>query len=105
MHALSPGTIRSTCRWKACSACTAQGPGLSSDGPCCPALLHTLPQIVPNFRVRTIPVLGTTPAVFGMAAAGWMLCQIAGAPFETEPILLLQEKQVCATRSACRCWG
>mmetsp|Transcript_28877 Transcript_28877/g.73714 ORF Transcript_28877/g.73714 Transcript_28877/m.73714 type:complete len:489 (-) Transcript_28877:453-1919(-) len=50
-------------------------------------------QVVPNFRVRTIPVLGTTPAVFGMAAAGWALCTLAGAPFETEPVIKLQEKQ------------
>lgn len=51
-------------------------------------------QIVPNFRVRTIPVLGPTPALFGMAAAGYILCELAGAPFEGEPILRLTEKQV-----------
>ncbi|KAJ9505283.1 hypothetical protein QJQ45_027866, partial [Haematococcus lacustris] len=50
-------------------------------------------QVVPNFRVRTIPVLGTTPAAFGMAAAGWMLCQLAGMPFETTPIMILEGRQ------------
>ena len=33
-------------------------------------------QIVPNFRVRTIPVLGTMPATFGMAAASYILCRL-----------------------------
>uniref|UniRef100_A0A7S3QJN2 THIF-type NAD/FAD binding fold domain-containing protein n=1 Tax=Dunaliella tertiolecta TaxID=3047 RepID=A0A7S3QJN2_DUNTE len=50
-------------------------------------------QVVPNFRVRTIPVLGTTPSAFGMAAAGWILCQLADAPFETTPIIRLMGKQ------------
>ncbi|GAX86113.1 hypothetical protein CEUSTIGMA_g13526.t1 [Chlamydomonas eustigma] len=43
-------------------------------------------QIVPNFRVRTIPVLGTTPALFGMAAASYVLCHLAGAPWKGEPL-------------------
>ena len=30
------------------------------------------PQLLPNFRIRTIPVLGTTPAVFGQAAAAYI---------------------------------
>jgi hypothetical protein len=51
------------------------------------------PQIVPNFRVRTIPVLGPTPALFGMAAAGFILCQLAGAPFDGEPLLTLTALQ------------
>ena len=53
-------------------------------------VLLLLPQIVPNFRVRTIPVLGTTPAAFGLAAAGHILCTLAGQPFQTEPLCLLQ---------------
>jgi hypothetical protein len=52
-----------------------------------------LPQIVPNFRVRTIPVLGTTPAVFGMAAAAHILCELAAAPFQSEPIIKLTSLQ------------
>jgi hypothetical protein len=39
--------------------------------------------------VRTIPVLGPVPAIFGMAAASYILCQLAGAPFEGEPIIQL----------------
>ena len=52
-----------------------------------------LQQIVPNFRVRTIPVLGTMPAIFGLAAASYILCQLAGAPFQPEPIFRLTEGQ------------
>ncbi len=46
---------------------------------------------MPNFRVRTIPVLGTTPALFGMAAAGYVLCGLAGPAHEVagEPIIRL----------------
>lgn len=50
-------------------------------------------QTIPNFRVRTIPVLGTLPAIFGMAAASWILCQIAQAPFFSEPIFSIRRPQ------------
>ncbi|KAK9837825.1 hypothetical protein WJX74_005880 [Apatococcus lobatus] len=50
-------------------------------------------QIVPNFRVRTIPVLGVAPAAFGVAAASWILCQLAGQPFQSEPIFSVQPGQ------------
>lgn len=50
-------------------------------------------QIVPNFRVRTIPVLGTSPAIFGMAAAAHILCQLAAAPIEGEPVIQLTGQQ------------
>ena len=53
---------------------------------CCPSLV----QVVPGFRVRTIPVLGTMPAIFGMAAASYILCQLAGQPFTSEPLFQLQ---------------
>jgi len=43
--------------------------------------------------VRTIPVLGPTPALFGMAAAGYILCELAGAGFEGEPIIKLTAAQ------------
>ena len=43
-------------------------------------------QVVPNFRVRTIPVLGTTPAVFGQAAAAHIITHLAGQPFVSEPV-------------------
>lgn len=50
-------------------------------------------QLIPNFRVRTIPVLGPSPALFGMAAAAHILCELARQPFDGEPILYLTEKQ------------
>jgi hypothetical protein len=56
---------------------------------CCAAAC----QIVPNFRVRTIPVLGTAPAIFGMAAAAHILCELAGAPFSGEPMIQLTGQQ------------
>ena len=46
-------------------------------------------QVLPNFRIRTIPVLGTTPAIFGLAAASWILCHLAGAPYTPEPHFLV----------------
>ncbi|KXS14554.1 hypothetical protein M427DRAFT_135685 [Gonapodya prolifera JEL478] len=33
---------------------------------------------LPNFRARVLPVLGTVPAAFGCAAAGWCVAKIAG---------------------------
>ncbi|CAG9462002.1 unnamed protein product [Pedinophyceae sp. YPF-701] len=50
-------------------------------------------QVVPNFRVRTVPVLGTSPTAFGVAAAARVLTELAGAPFLGEPTPLLQGKQ------------
>jgi hypothetical protein len=38
-------------------------------------------------------VLGTAPAIFGMAAASFMLCQLAGSPFDGEPIIQLTAQQ------------
>ena len=40
--------------------------------------------------MRTIPVLGTMPAIFGMAAASYILCQLAEQPFTSEPLFHLQ---------------
>ena len=50
-------------------------------------------QVIPNFRIRTIPVLGTVPAIFGMAAASWLLCELAGAPFLSDPIFNVHRAQ------------
>ena len=50
-------------------------------------------QIIPTFRVRTIPVLGTMPALFGLAAASHVLCALAGQPFSPEPVFKLLEGQ------------
>jgi hypothetical protein len=38
--------------------------------------------ILPDFRVRILPVLGTMPAVFGYAAANYVILRIAGYPCE-----------------------
>ena len=48
-------------------------------------MLHL--QIVPGFRVGIVPVLGTMPSIFGMAAASHILCQLAEQPFNPEPIM------------------
>ena len=63
-------------------------------------------QIVPNFRVRTNPVLGPTPALFGMAAAGYILCELGNAPFDGEPLLTLTGLQYdrAMERLAAREW-
>lgn len=50
-------------------------------------------QVIPNFRIRTIPVLGTTPAIFGLAAASYILCQLAGQPYAPEPHFRVHPKQ------------
>eukprot|EP00775_Hariotina_reticulata_P007164 gene7164-7378_t len=50
-------------------------------------------QVVPNFRVRTIPVLGTAPAIFGMAAAAYILCHLARTPLAGEPVIQLTAQQ------------
>ena len=50
-------------------------------------------QIVPGFRVGIVPVLGTMPAIFGMAAASHILCHLAEQPFNPEPIVDITEQQ------------
>ena len=37
---------------------------------------------VENFRVRVMPVLGTVPALFGMTAASFVLCELGNKRFE-----------------------
>ncbi|KAK8928842.1 Ubiquitin-like modifier-activating enzyme 5 [Platanthera zijinensis] len=46
-------------------------------------------QIVPGFRVRIIPVMGTIPAIFGQVMASYVLTQLAGLCVHTEPIVNL----------------
>ncbi|GLU10633.1 hypothetical protein SLE2022_274220 [Rubroshorea leprosula] len=46
-------------------------------------------QIVPGFRVRIIPVLGTIPAIFGQVMASYVVTQLAALPVQTEPIVNL----------------
>ncbi|KAI9295059.1 hypothetical protein K502DRAFT_324523 [Neoconidiobolus thromboides FSU 785] len=38
--------------------------------------------ILPQFRSRILPVLGTLPAMFGMTMASYILCQLADYPME-----------------------
>ncbi|KAL4364705.1 hypothetical protein AHAS_Ahas07G0032800 [Arachis hypogaea] len=44
-------------------------------------------QIVPGFRVRIIPVLGTIPAIFGQVMASYVVTELAGFQVQTEPIV------------------
>ena len=38
--------------------------------------------VLPDFRVRILPVLGTMPAVFGYTLANHVICSLAGYPLE-----------------------
>lgn len=44
-------------------------------------------QVVPGFRVRIIPVLGTIPAIFGQVMASYVVTQLAGLQVQTEPVV------------------
>ncbi|KAL8038266.1 hypothetical protein ABFX02_11G094900 [Erythranthe guttata] len=44
-------------------------------------------QIVPGFRVRIIPVLGTIPAIFGQVMASYVLTQLAELQVHMEPVV------------------
>ncbi|XP_010271228.1 PREDICTED: tRNA threonylcarbamoyladenosine dehydratase isoform X1 [Nelumbo nucifera] len=46
-------------------------------------------QIIPGFRVRIIPVLGSIPAIFGQVMASYVVTQLAGFQVETEPVVNL----------------
>ncbi|URE35762.1 Nicastrin [Musa troglodytarum] len=46
-------------------------------------------QIVPGFRVRIIPVLGTIPAIFGQVMASYVVTQFSGLYVQTEPVVNL----------------
>jgi tRNA threonylcarbamoyladenosine dehydratase len=39
-------------------------------------------SVLPDFRIRILPVLGTMPAIFGYAAATHVICEVAGYPLE-----------------------
>ncbi|KYK58944.1 ThiF domain protein [Drechmeria coniospora] len=41
--------------------------------------------VMPNFRVRILPVLGTMPAIFGLTAANHVILSIAGYPIDYVP--------------------
>ena len=51
-------------------------------------------QTVPGFRVRTIPVLGTLPAIFGQSMATHVLLHLADFPYTPEPIIDLRLKKL-----------
>ncbi|XP_010440866.1 PREDICTED: tRNA threonylcarbamoyladenosine dehydratase-like isoform X1 [Camelina sativa] len=46
-------------------------------------------QVVPGFRVRIIPVLGSIPAIFGQIMASYVITQLAGVQVQMEPIVNL----------------
>ncbi|KAJ7525645.1 hypothetical protein O6H91_17G060400 [Diphasiastrum complanatum] len=46
-------------------------------------------QVVPGFRVRIIPVLGTIPAIFGQVMASYVITNLAGMQVDLEPIVRL----------------
>lgn len=46
-------------------------------------------QVVPGFRVRIIPVLGTVPAIFGQVMATYVVTQIASMSLQLEPVVNL----------------
>ena len=51
-------------------------------------------QTVPGFRVRTIPVLGTLPAIFGQTMATHCLLHLAEFPYTPEPVVDLRLAKV-----------
>ncbi|GAA0144777.1 ligase [Lithospermum erythrorhizon] len=46
-------------------------------------------QIVPGFRVRIIPVLGSIPAIFGQVMASYVVTQLAEVQVQMEPVVNL----------------
>ena len=51
--------------------------------------MFPLYQVVPGFRVRIIPVLGTIPAIFGQVMASYVVTQLTGLNVQPEPIVNL----------------
>ena len=39
-------------------------------------------KVFDNYRIRIVPVLGTMPAIIGMTIASYVLCDLAGEPYE-----------------------
>ncbi|KAH7446470.1 hypothetical protein KP509_01G058000 [Ceratopteris richardii] len=44
-------------------------------------------QVIPGFRVRIIPVMGTIPAIFGQVMASYVVTEIAGFEVNYEPVV------------------
>lgn len=38
-------------------------------------------KVFDNYRIRIVPVLGTMPAMIGMAIASYVLCDLADEPY------------------------
>ena len=53
-------------------------------------------QLIPNFRIRTIQVLGAIPAAFGLAMAAYALTRLAGCPLPHCPPLRFRQDDVAA---------
>lgn len=47
-----------------------------------------------NFRLRVLPVLGTTPAIFGNALASYVLCKLGKYPLKPVPLDRMSPKVV-----------
>ena len=41
-------------------------------------------SVLPNFRARILPVLGTMPAVFGLVLANWVIMELSAYPHEMQ---------------------
>ncbi len=53
---------------------------------------------MPGMRIRVMPVIGTQPALFGMAAAAVVLATVAGRPFKprrSEPMSVAYARKLC----------
>lgn len=48
--------------------------------------------VLPDFRVRILPVLGTMPAAFGYTIANHIICEVSGYPNEYNPSAKRREK-------------
>ena len=69
-----------------CEAVAAPGLSAVPRSRCCRCGSAPLQEFgaLENFRVRILPVLGTTPAVFGNALAAQVLCELARQPFRCD---------------------
>lgn len=57
---------------------------------------------VDYFRIRVMPVLGTSPSIFGQAMASYVLCQLANQPFHPEGFDILSKKLKVKMRTTMR---
>jgi tRNA threonylcarbamoyladenosine dehydratase len=50
-------------------------------------------QVLPNFRIRTLPVFGALPAIFGLSCAAHVISTLTGQVLSSDPILHIHTKQ------------